>query len=85
MITLQLSWSVRGTKVHALWCSGTAWGRQWTVRHIGPYAGTLLMGSWSTPGTGCCCSEGTWQWVSGQGSTGTAAQDSAEMVKEGQV
>lgn len=72
---------------HALWCSGTAWGHQWTVRHTGPYGGTLLVGSWSTPETGCCCSEETWQWVSGPGSKGTAALDSAEvkMVKEGGV
>lgn len=72
---------------HALQCSGTASGHQWTVRHTGLYGGTLLVGSWSTPGTGCCCSKETWQWVSEPGSKGTAAQDSAQvkMLKEGRV
>lgn len=72
---------------HALWCNGTAWGRQWIVRYTGPYGGTLLVGSWSIPGTDCCCSEETWQSVSEPGSKGTAEQDSAEvkMVKEGRV
>lgn len=82
-----MSWCVSGlhsNPKHTLWCSGTALGHQWTVRHTGPYGGTLSVGSWSTPGTGCCCSVETWQWGSGPGSKGTAAQDSVEIkrVKE---
>lgn len=60
------------------WCSGTAWGHQWTATHTGLSEETLAAGSWSTAGTGCCCSAGTWRWGPGPGSTSTATLDSGE-------
>lgn len=60
------------------WCSGTAWGRQWTVTHTSLSVETLLGGSWSTRGTDCCYSVGTWRWEPAPGNTGTGAQDSEE-------
>lgn len=57
-------------------CSGTAWGRQWTATHTSLSVETLSEGSWSTQGTGCCCSVGTWLLGPVLGSTGTAELDS---------
>lgn len=60
------------------WCSGTAWGHQWTATHTSLSVETLLEGFWSTRGTGCCYSVGTWRWEPVPDNTGTGAQDSEE-------